>query len=89
MIINKLHGFYKTDFTATSSPMMPKFGKNTGCTRLLSAQISPDMRTVIVPMLFSALGLMTSISMPTPLKAGYRKQEKYLTPAKYELLPIF
>jgi len=48
--------------------MMPKFGKNTGCTRLLSAQISPDMRTVIVPMLFSALGLT---SHPPP-STNYR-----------------
>ena len=50
----------KYDITATSSPMMPKLGRGTECIRLLISQISPDMREVIVPMLFPALGAYIS-----------------------------
>jgi hypothetical protein len=46
----------KYDITKQASPMMPYLGKGTECIKLLVSQISPDMREVIVPMLFPALG---------------------------------
>ena len=50
----------KYDITKQASPMMPYLGKGTECIKLLVSQISPDMREVIVPMLFSALGLTSA-----------------------------
>lgn len=43
-----------------TSPKMPKLGKGTECIKLLVSQVSPDMREVIVPMLFPALGAYIS-----------------------------
>lgn len=42
-------------FNTTVSPKMPKLGKGLECIKLLTSQISPDMRESIVPMVFPAL----------------------------------
>ena len=67
----------KYDITKQASPMMPYLGKGTECIKLLVSQISPDMREVIVPMLFPALGayIFGTEFISHPL-------------AKYELSPI-
>ena len=82
----------KYDITATSSPMMPKLGRGTECLRLLISQISPDMREVIVPMLFPALGAYiseTEFMYPDNTWKKHRANRINISPlAKYELSPI-
>ncbi len=66
----------KYDITKQASPMMPYLGKGTECIKLLVSQISPDMREVIVSMLFSALGLT---SHPSPSAHHPRFSRRTLT----------
>lgn len=48
------------DITNSSAPVMPNLGKGLECVKLISSQITNDMRECIIPMLFPALGAYMS-----------------------------
>lgn len=48
------------DITTATAPQMPSLGKGTECIKILAAQISPDMREPIIPMLFPPLASYVS-----------------------------
>ncbi|MCQ2327094.1 MAG: hypothetical protein MJZ71_05975 [Bacteroidales bacterium] len=50
----------KYNISTKISPKMPKLGKGTECIKILTSQVSKDMKEAIVPMIFPTLGAFLS-----------------------------